>query len=200
MDLSQTIAPVIDQVTAEDFLGGPRTVTITNVREGTAEQPVNIDVAEYPDRPYRPSKTMRRVLVAAWGPDSTAYIGRRMTLYRDPDVKFGRDTVGGIKISHLTHIPKPLRLALTVKRGQRAPYTVEPLPNVAPTTLARMPEESSDRIEALMAQLGLDEGKEKAATAWATNNRADDWTTLTPDEAARLIGFLETKLPTTEQD
>lgn len=200
MDLSQTIAPVIDQVTAEDFLGGPRTVTITNVREGTAEQPVNIDLAEYPDRPYRPSKTMRRVIVSAWGPDSTAYIGRRMTLYRDPDVRFGKDVVGGIKISHLSHIPKPLRLALTVKRGQRAPYTVEPLPNVAPTTLARMPEESSDRIEALMAQLGLDEGKEKAATAWATNNRTDDWTTLTPDEAARLIGFLETKLPTTEQD
>ena len=195
MDLSQTIAPVIDQVTAEDFLGGPRTVTITNVREGTAEQPVNIDVAEYPDRPYRPSKTMRRVLVAAWGPDSTAYIGRRMTLYRDPDVKFGRDTVGGIKISHLTHIPKPLRLALTVKRGQRAPYVVEPLPNVAPTTLARMPEETSDRIEALMVRLELDEGKERAATAWATNGRTDDWTTLTPEESARLIGFLESKLP-----
>ena len=197
MDLSQTIAPVIDQVTAEDFLGGPRTVTITNVREGTAEQPVNIDVAEYPDRPYRPSKTMRRVLVAAWGPDSTAYIGRRMTLYRDPDVKFGRDTVGGIKISHLTHIPKPLRLALTVKRGQRAPFTVEPLPNLAPTTLARMPddEETINHLEALMAQLGLDEDKEKSATSWATNGRTDDWTTLTPEESARLIGFLESKLP-----
>lgn len=194
MDLSQTIAPRSDQINAEDLLSGPVTVTITNVREGAAEQPVDIDVAEYPGRAYRPNKTMRRVLVSAWGPDSTAYVGRRMTLYRDPGVKFGGDTVGGIKISHLSHIPKTIRLALTVTRGKRAPYVVEPLPN-APT-LARMPddEETTNRLESLMVELGLDEDREKSATSWATNGRTDDWTTLEPAEAARLIGFLESKV------
>ena len=195
MDMTSTIAPRSDQVNAEDLLSGPVTVTVANVREGTAEQPVDIDLVEFPGRAYRPSKTMRRVLVLAWGPDSTAYIGRRLTLYRDPDVKFGRDTVGGIKISHLSHLPKRMSWALTESRGKRKPHTVEPLPNVAPTTLARMPEETSDRIEALMVRLELDEGKERAATAWATNGRTDDWTTLTPDESARLISFLESKLP-----
>lgn len=195
MDISQTIAPRSDQLNADDLMAGPVTVTITNVREGAAEQPVDIDVAEYPGRAYRPNLTMRRVLVAAWGPDSTAYIGRRMTLYRDPDVKFGRDTVGGIKISHLSHLHKPLRLAITVKRGKREPYTVEPLPNVAPTTLTRMPDEEEARnaIEALMAQLGLDEETEKRVTSWATDGRTDDWTALNPEEAARLVGALEKK-------
>ena len=196
MDLSQTIVPDSTQINAEDLqITGPRTVTITDVRAGNAEQPVNIDLAEYPGRAYRPGKSMRRVLVAAWGPDTAAYIGRRLTLYCDPSIRFGKDTTGGIRISHMSHIPKRLTLALTVTRGKRAPFTVEPLPNVAPTTMTRMPEETSDRIEALMVRLELDESKERATTTWATNGRTDDWTTLTPDEAARLIGFLESKLP-----
>ena len=195
MDMTSTIEPRSDQLNADDLMAGPRTFTIADVTAGNPEQPVNVHLAEIPDRPWKPSKSMRRVLVAAWGPDTTAYLGRRVTLYRDPSIRFGKDEVGGIKISHLSHLPKPLRLALTVKRGQRAPFTVEPLPNVAPTTLARMPEETSDRIEALMVRLELDEAKERAATSWATNGRTDDWTTLTPEESARLIGFLESKLP-----
>jgi hypothetical protein len=51
-----------------------------------------------------------------------------MTLYRDPSVKFGGMDVGGIRVSHLSHIDKPLSVALTVSRGKRLPYTVQPLP------------------------------------------------------------------------
>lgn len=193
MDMTSTIEPRSDQLNADDLMTGPRTFTITDVTAGTAEQPVDVHLAEYPERPWKPSKSMRRVLVAAWGPDTTAYVGRRVTLYRDPSIRFGKDEVGGIRVSHLSHLPKPLRLALTVKRGQRAPFTVEPLPNVAPSTLTRMPEETTDRIEALMAQLGLDEATEKAVTSWATGKRTDDWTALTAEESARLIGALEKK-------
>jgi hypothetical protein len=127
MDLSTTTIPDSTQINAEDLLAGPVTVTITGVRSGTAEQPVNVDLAEYPDRAFRPSKTMRRILVAAWGADSAAYVGRRMTLYRDPDIKFGGVATGGVRISHLSHIDKPMNIALTVTRGKRAPYVVHPL-------------------------------------------------------------------------
>lgn len=128
MDISQTTVPDSTQVNAEDFLSGPRTVTIAAVREGTAQQPVNIDLVEFPGRAYRPNKTMRRVIEAAWGRDTDAYAGRRMTLYRDPEVTFGRDTPGGIKISNLSHIDRTITIALTVTRGRRAPVVVEPLP------------------------------------------------------------------------
>lgn len=128
MDISQTTAPDSTQVNAEDFLSGPRTVTVVAVREGTAQQPVNIDLVEFPGRAYRPNKTMRRVIEAAWGRDTDAYTGRRMTLYRDPEVTFGRDTPGGIKISNLSHIDRTITIALTVTRGRRAPVVVEPLP------------------------------------------------------------------------
>ncbi len=135
MNLSESIVPKSDQLNAEDLLAGPRTVTIEKVTAGTSEQPVNVHLVETPGRPYRPSKTMRRVMVACWGPDAELYVGRRMTLYRDPAVKFGGMAVGGIKISHLSNIDKRTTLALTETRGKRAPHVVEPLPDApAPTS------------------------------------------------------------------
>lgn len=134
MDLSNTIEPDSTQVNAEDFLSGPRTFTVANVRKGTAEQPVNIELVEVPGRAYRPSKTMRRVLVSIWGREASNYTGKRFTLYRDPEVTFGRDKVGGIKISHMSDLDKRATLMLTSTRGKRAPHIVEPLvESAAPT-------------------------------------------------------------------
>ncbi|NKU37726.1 hypothetical protein [Prescottella equi] len=129
MDLTESIAPKSDQLNAEDLLSGPRTVQIESVTKGSAEQPVNIHLVEFPGRPFRPSKTVRRILVSAWGPDASTYVGRRMSLYRDASVRFGGQEVGGIRVSHLSHIDKRLTLALTVTRGRRTPHVVEPLPD-----------------------------------------------------------------------
>lgn len=127
VDMTASIVPRSDQLNAEDLLSGARTVTVTEVRRGaSAEQPVDIHLAEF-DRPFKPSKTVRRILVNAWGPDAAAYVGRRMTIYRDPAVKFGGMDVGGIRVSHLSHIEKRITVALMVTRGKRAPYVVEPL-------------------------------------------------------------------------
>ena len=136
MDVSETTAPKSDQQNAEDYIGGPRTVTVEKVTSGTTEQPVEIHLVEFPGRPFKPSKTVRRILVAAWGKDSTPWAGRRMTLYRDPSVRFGGQEVGGIRVSHLSHIAGPLTLALTVTRGKRAQHVVEPLPDLAPEPTA----------------------------------------------------------------
>ncbi|UTN91534.1 hypothetical protein SEA_PERIWINKLE_80 [Gordonia phage Periwinkle] len=145
MDLSETIAPKSDQLNAEDLLTGPRIVTVTEVRRGSAEQPVEIVTAEFgPGRPFKPSKTVRRILVAAWGAEASAYPGRRMMLYRDPEVRFGGSAVGGIRVSALSHIDKKLTVALTVTRGRRAPYVVEPLP----VSFKPIPESFVAKVEA----------------------------------------------------
>lgn len=136
MDLTTAIAPKSDQLNAEDLLTGERTFTITTVEPGSAEQPVNVHLAEMPGRPWRPSKSMSRVMAFVWGKDTEPYEGRRVTLYRDPEVTFGRDKVGGIKISHLSHIDAPKSVSLTVTRGKRAPHTVKPLPDAPPTPAA----------------------------------------------------------------
>lgn len=138
MDLTESIAPKSDQLNAEDLLTGPRTFTVEKVTKGTDEQPVNVHLVEFPGRPFKPSKTVRRLMVAAWGKDSVAYAGRRMTLYRDPAVKFGGMDVGGIRVSHMSHLKdnKRIVLALTISRGKRAPYVVEPLIEAAVPTEA----------------------------------------------------------------
>ena len=126
MDISDTLAPNSDQLDAIDLLGGPRTFTITDVSRGNAEQPVQIALAEFP-RVWRPGKSMRRVLAAAWGTDASAYIGRRVTLYCDETVTFGKERTGGTRISHLSHIDKPKSVPLLVSRGKSAMFTVQPL-------------------------------------------------------------------------
>ena len=126
-DMTESIAPKSDQLNAEDLLTGPRTFTVAEVKRGSAEQPVDVHLVEHPGRPFKPSKTVRRIMVAAWGPDASTYAGKRLTLYRDPAVRFGGQDVGGIRVSHMSHIDKKLTVSLTVTRGKRAPYVVQPL-------------------------------------------------------------------------
>jgi hypothetical protein len=128
MDMTASIAPNSAQLNADDMIVGPMTVTIKDVTQGNAEQPVNVNLIETPGRPYKPSKSMRRVMVAAWGKEAAAYAGHRMTLYRNPDIKFGGQTVGGIEISHMTGIDKPMKVSLTATRGKKRVHTVQPLP------------------------------------------------------------------------
>jgi hypothetical protein len=126
-DMSSVIVPKSDQINADDLIPGPQTITIRDVQiRGGQEQPVSI-FFEGSDKAYRPCKSMSRVLVAAWGADAKAYIGRSLTLYRDPTVKWGGLEVGGIRISHLSDIENTMTMALTATKGSRKPYTVKPL-------------------------------------------------------------------------
>lgn len=126
-DMSAIIVPKSDQISSDDFLAGPKTYTIEAIaiNPGT-EQPVSIKLEGEP-RVWRPCKSMSRVLVSAWGPDASVYAGRSLTLYRDPKVKWGGMEVGGIRVSHMSHITGKLLLQLTATKGKRAPHVVEPL-------------------------------------------------------------------------
>ena len=133
-DMTKAIAPKSDQLNSDSLIGGvKKTITITGVTVTDApQQPVTINYQGDDGRPYKPCKSMCRVLVMVWGNDSSAYVGRSLTLYRDDAVRFGGDTVGGLRISHMSHIDKPITLALTVTKGKRAGFTVQPL-KVGPT-------------------------------------------------------------------
>jgi hypothetical protein len=124
-----TIQKKTDQLNYEDFLGGvTRIVTITGVKAGTKEQQYDITI-EGDQRVWRPAVTVLKLLVAAWGDDATEWVGRRAELYGDPTVTFGRDVVGGIRVSRVSHIDKPVTASLTETRGKRKKHTVDPLPD-----------------------------------------------------------------------
>jgi hypothetical protein len=175
MDISDTLAPKSDQMDYVDLIAGPKTLTITEVRRGPSpDQPVEIVFAEF-DRPWRPAKTVRRVLVACWGPDSSVYPGRRVTVYGDASVKFGGQEVGGIRLSHASHIDGPVKVSLMISRGKSAPFTVQPLPTdtsdkvddaVTAIGKATTPE-LLDKIERHAKQLGIN-GAEPVAAALKT--------------------------------
>lgn len=130
-DMTKAIAPRSDQMNAEDLLSGPQTFTITAVQvRDSPDQPVWVTFAEFPKgRPFKPSKTVSRIMVVAWGPESDAYVGKRMTLYRDAGVSFGGQEVGGIRVSHMSGLQRPLKLALAVTKGRRGKYEVQPIPD-----------------------------------------------------------------------
>ena len=124
-----TTEPRSDQWNADDFIGGPRTFTVAGVKTGSAEQKYDIELVEGEGRAWRPPLTVLRLLVAAWGDDAKVWVGRRVTLYRDPEISFGRDKVGGIRVSHMSHLPdgKELTENLTISRGKRDRFTVQPI-------------------------------------------------------------------------
>jgi len=148
-DLSDTIAPNSDQLDAVDLITGSRIFTITRVRITASDQPVNIDLAEFP-RVWRPGLSMRRVLVALWGADGDVYVGRRLELFCDPTVEFGGQAVGGIRIARMSHIDGVKKVPLIVSRKKSATYTVKPLPDDEPSAPTEQPT-LPDRIEAAVA-------------------------------------------------
>ena len=129
MDITDSLAANSAQQNYDEYLAGPKTVTVAEVTQGTVEQPVNVELVEFPGKPFKPAKSVRRVLAAAWGTDASKWTGRRLTIYGDPSVRYGGKEVGGLRVSHVSHIDKPITVALTVTRGKRAPFTVQPLPD-----------------------------------------------------------------------
>lgn len=124
--LLDTIKPKSDQLNADDLIAGPITVTVIGVRRGSADQPVIVGV-DGGFQPYKPCKSMRRVMIYAWGDNGNTWVGRSMTLYCDKNVKFGGVAMGGIRISHMSHINGRMSMMLTTSRARRSEYTVQPL-------------------------------------------------------------------------
>lgn len=136
MNIEDTIKPKSDQLNADDLIAGPMVVEIESIHVRGGDQPVVVALKNGL-RPYLPCKSMRRVMIMAWGKNSHEWGGRMMELYCDPAVKFGGSAVGGIRIGKMSNIEKSITMMLTVSRGKRTGYTVAPLkassagPNVA---------------------------------------------------------------------
>lgn len=172
-DLAKTIAPKSDQLNADDLIAGPMTITITDVRgNDNADQPVSVHFDGDDGKPYKPCKSMRRVLVHCWGPDGKTYAGRRATLYRDEKVQFGGIQVGGIRISHLSHIDREVTMALTATRAKRTPYSVKPLRAEVvqkPPAVQSSTTPLRDRADAFLKRAAAATTPEKIDSIWAAS-------------------------------
>ena len=150
LSLLGTIIPKSLQLNADQLLPGPVTIKVTKVEIVMGEQPVTISYEGDNNHPFKPGKSMRRVLVALWGFDANAYIGRSMTLYCDATVRYGGMEVGGIRISHMSDINGPVTMALTETKGKKKPFTVLPL---VPAPVAPSEDKAAAWTDALIARM-----------------------------------------------
>lgn len=145
-DLTPTIQAKSDQLNADDLVSGPITIKITDVSLGSGDdQPIIIRYEGDNGKPWKPCKTMRRLLVSIWGADGNKYIGQMATLYRDPDVKWAGQPVGGIRVSHMSGIDGQKTLALTETRGKKRPIVVMPLQSPSGQNQPRTEQVSDDK-------------------------------------------------------
>lgn len=177
-DLRATIIPKSDQLNAEQLLGGPMTITVSDVSVGGGEdQPVTVHYHGDAGRPFKPCKTMRKLLIMAWGQDGREWIGKAMTLYNDQAVRFGGMDVGGIRISHLSHIKGQIKASLTATKGKKAQFVVDALEVVALEDVLHAIATANGRsgmarAKELAAGLSVDADIEEARKAYAAKAEA----------------------------
>lgn len=124
-DVSATLEAKSDQLNAVDIMGAEPIIRIRDVKVGAGEQPVAVYFDGDNNRPWKPSKGMRRILAGAWGTDSANWIGKHAKLYFEPTVKYAGQEVGGIRIRELSDIPEQgMKFAITINRSKREPYVV----------------------------------------------------------------------------
>lgn len=126
VDVTKALEPRSDQLNADDALAGPITIHVTGGGI-SSEGGLIITTAEYPQRPWHVSKGMGRFIAAIWGPESDKWIGGALTLYRDPEVKYAGQAVGGLRIAAMTGLDKPFTGPLRLTRGKSTPFTIQPL-------------------------------------------------------------------------
>lgn len=126
-NMSAAFLPKSDQLNSDQLTGSSITIKIsavsTEVSDGKVRAVLNYENDQ--GRPYKPCLGMGRVILEAWGNNGNDWIGRSMTLYRDPTIMFGKDQVGGIRISHMSHIKGNFTAFVTVKRGRKTAYPIK---------------------------------------------------------------------------
>ena len=147
LDMTASAEARSDQINAADLISGPRTYTIEKVTEGKATHPFDFHLVESPGKVYRPNTGMRRVIIAGWGPKTEVYHGRRLTLLNEPTVIYAGAEIGGLRVSHMSHLDKPLKTSLAINQKKKVPYIVEPLTDLAPPATV-LGEATADEVTA----------------------------------------------------
>lgn len=175
IDISDTIIAKSDQLNADDLIGNELVVEISGAKKvDSAEQPVVLSFKGDNGKPWKPCKTMRRILIECWGIDASKYVGRSIKLYRDEKVTWAGMEVGGVRIKELSHIDKPMKLVLALTNKSKKPYIVNPLSVVEKPksmTIEKLQELAEDA-----AKLGIDDLK-----SWFDALSSADKKTIQPE-------------------
>jgi len=128
MNWSNTTKAKSDQLNADDLISGAITIKIRDVKINLNDAQSGIIYYEGDNgKPYKPCKSMRRVIELKWGADEKYFIGKSMTLVRDETVTWAGEEVGGIRISHMSDMKNDDRFMLTFSKNMKKGYKVNHL-------------------------------------------------------------------------
>lgn len=187
-----TVETRSDQLNAQDFLSGPKTFTVEAVKPGTGPNGLYDVVLQGETRLWRPPKTVIDVMNALWGDEDTDWMGKRVALYCEESVSFGKSEVGGIRVCGASGITEPKKFRVREKKmGNPKIYTIQPLPDAptAPTDPAMISRDQWQQITTAAKERGIAE-----PLVWSADRLGrplDGPQQITADEAAQLMNNLK---------
>lgn len=199
IDMSQHLTGKSDHLTADMLLAGPRELTVAAVVASPQGEDRPVEIRWREDAlPWRPCLSMRRVLAAIWGGRTEPYVGRRLRLWRDPDVRFGSDLVGGIRIQAASHIETSQTVMVQVKRGRKAPIQIAPLrgdarptPTPTPTQQQQQPAQpASSEPPTIEELIERHEIQPEQLDGWLHSLGRPAIADLRPEQAVKLRAWL----------
>jgi hypothetical protein len=193
---SDTTKPKSDQTNSDDLLNGSITIKVRDVViSDSPDQPVSVFYVNDNNKPFKPSKTMRRVMMVIWGDDSDDFIGKSMTIFRDPKIKWAGKECGGISISHMSDMKdgKPQRLMLTSTRGQKSMVLIEPL-KIKNTKEIEVEKVAKANVFASQAKTELEEITTiEQLNEWTSKNQASTEAMAKYPSAFKLLNYAVNK-------
>lgn len=134
--LSAALAPKSDQLNADDLIVSNLVIKVTKVIVNLQSEAQKIWVHYEGDngKPWKPSKSMGRVLAEILGGDFTLWTGQYIELFKNKEIMFGKDKCGGIQIAAMSALKNATTVIITTKRGVKSKITILPLLVQQPTT------------------------------------------------------------------
>ena len=129
------------------------------------------------DKGFVPSRTVAECLGAMFGEDVGGWQGRRVRLYKDPTIRVGKQTKGGIRVAGSPDIPHDMRVSVKLPQRRAKTYDLKRFGDPCPLG------------EALRAQklIGAD------YDTWAALAGRPSWWMTPPDKRAAAAEWVVDK-------
>ena len=134
-DIAPTLVGDSNVLSKADLMDGPQTFTVARVDINLSDKkrPTAIHLVESPGKPFKPNLGMRKLIAKGWGKSSKEYVGRRLTLFHNPDVLWQGKREGGVEVCAMSHIEAPFTIQVAVNAKQAKTVKVEVIPDSAPS-------------------------------------------------------------------
>lgn len=126
--LQQALAPKSDQLNADDLIAANKIIVISGVNINLgSEQKIIINYQGDNGKPWKPSKGMGRVLTEILGGDPDKWVGETVELFRNKEIRFGKEKCGGIQIAGMSAVRNVTTLLITTAKGKKSSITIQPI-------------------------------------------------------------------------